>query len=89
MISDCKGNEYCQRGDNAVTRVIICGGRDFNNKELCFKMLGKYLSGIDNLEIISGHAKGADTLAEEYASAHNLAVCLFKPDWNKYGKSAG
>jgi len=71
------------------TRVIICGGRDFCDKELCFKALDKLLEEFDNLEIVSGHAKGADAFGEEYARIHFLKTAIFKPDWKKYGRGAG
>lgn len=71
------------------TRVIVCGGRDFNNRELCFESLDRYLKGHENIEIVSGHARGADALAEEYAKAHGLKLTIFKADWKQYGKSAG
>jgi hypothetical protein len=39
--------------------------------------------------IISGGARGADTLAERYAKEYSIPFELFKADWNKYGKAAG
>lgn len=38
--------------------------------------------------IISGGARGVDTLAEAYADKHNLVKIIFKPEYDKYGKSA-
>lgn len=70
-------------------RIIVCGGRDFDNRELCFKYLEKLVSMYENPEIVSGHAKGADTFGEEYAAMHELPVKIFKPDWKKYGRAAG
>jgi len=40
-------------------------------------------------EIISGGARGADTLAEMYARHRALPVKVFPAEWDKYGKSAG
>lgn len=39
--------------------------------------------------IISGGAKGADTLAKKYSNDNNIELLEFIPDWDKYGKSAG
>ena len=47
----------------------------------------KYVS--KHFKIISGGAKGADTLGERFAKDFNLDTLIFKPDWNMYGKSAG
>lgn len=71
-------------------RVIVAGGRDFNDKELLTKTLDGYLCGTrDKLVIISGHAKGADMLGEEYAKEHSLKLKIFPADWKSYGNQAG
>ena len=44
------------------TRVIICGGRDFSDKDLCFRTLDEILPGCADVEIVSGHAKGGGLL---------------------------
>ena len=46
-------------------------------------------SKYDSVKIISGGAKGADTLGERFAKDFNLDTLIFKPDWSMYGKSAG
>lgn len=72
------------------TRVIVCGGRDFNDADKCNQALDFYLrESNDKYEIISGHAKGADTLGEQYAISNNIELTLFQADWNKYGRAAG
>ena len=82
-------------------RVIIAGGRDFNDFKLLesninkiFKQLSdeKSISAcIDesNIEIICGKARGADTLGEQFAKEYKLSIKYFPADWNTYGKSAG
>lgn len=42
-----------------------------------------------NLEIVSGGAAGADTLAERFAEEKNLPLKVFPADWKKYNKRAG
>jgi len=39
--------------------------------------------------ILSGGAKGADTLGEKYALEHNLPIIYFYPYWEELGKRAG
>ncbi|MBR2650148.1 MAG: DUF2493 domain-containing protein [Clostridia bacterium] len=39
-------------------------------------------------EIVSGGAKGIDTLAAEYAKAHNLTLTEFLPQYELYGRAA-
>ena len=72
-----------------MTRVIVCGGRDFNDKIKCFDALDDIFAGIDGIEIVSGHAKGADLFGEHYAHTHGIPVTVFKPDWERYGRGAG
>lgn len=38
--------------------------------------------------IISGGAKGIDTLAEQYAALHSIKTLIIKPDYDKYGRAA-
>ena len=47
---------------------------------------------VDNpsqVKFISGTAKGADILGEQFAYTYEYEVKRFVPDWNSYGKSAG
>lgn len=39
--------------------------------------------------VISGTARGADQIGEEWAAAHRVPVERFPADWNRYGKRAG
>lgn len=73
-------------------KVIIAGGRDFDDYTLLAQSCDAELSAIEKIidvEIVSGGAKGADSLGEKYAAQHSLSVKVFPADWNKYGKRAG
>lgn len=70
-------------------KVIVAGGREFNDYELLKSKLDFYLSKRSDVEIVSGTCSGADTLGERYADEKGLPVKRFPADWNKYGKSAG
>ena len=70
-------------------RVIVAGGRYFDDYELLEESLDHLLQNKPNAIIISGTAKGADSLGELYAKKNNLRIERFKPDWNKFAKSAG
>lgn len=39
-------------------------------------------------EIISGGAKGVDTLAKEYAEKHNIKYTEYLPEYSRYGRYA-
>ena len=38
--------------------------------------------------IISGGAKGVDSLAETYANQHGLTITIIRPQYDRYGKAA-
>jgi len=70
-------------------KVIIAGGRDFNNYDLLCRKADKILSRQTEIEIVSGTAKGADKLGELYAKERGYKIIHYIPDWNFFGKSAG
>ena len=69
--------------------IAIVGSRDFKNFDFLEKTILENYK-IENItEIISGGAKGADTLAEQFAIKHSIPMSIFSPDWELYDKSAG
>ena len=71
-------------------KILIAGSRtitDINILSKAIRLSGYKITASD--EIVSGGARGVDTLAEVYARGKNIPIKIFKPDWNKYGKSAG
>ena len=71
-------------------RVIIAGGRDFNDYNKAEKCIDDFLVS-NNLpvKIISGNASGADRMGELYGNLHGIDVVQFPAEWNKYGRAAG
>lgn len=76
-----------------MIRVIVAGSRDFNDFSLVEKSLMMYFKENqlhrNDIEIISGTARGADRLGEIFANKYGLKLTKFPADWNYYGKSAG
>ena len=70
-------------------KILVVGSRNFNNYELLKNTIDATAEVYDDIEIVSGGAKGADSLAEQYAKEKGYALKIFPADWNKYGKSAG
>lgn len=68
-------------------KVGVVGSRGFNNYDMVRKELNQ-LSDVIDL-IVSGGAKGADSLGEKWAIENGKQTLIFKPDWAKYGKRAG
>jgi len=72
-----------------MKKVIVAGSRGFTNYELLKEEMSIICSGIYELEIVSGTARGADQLGEKWALENGFPVKRFPADWLKYGKSAG
>ena len=70
-------------------KVIIAGGRDFNDRLYLNKVLDHLLSQRQEVTILCGMARGADTLGQHYAIQKGIPVEEYPAQWNKYGKSAG
>lgn len=72
-------------------RIIVAGTREFNNFEMLNEVLEGFISNMnkDSITIVSGCARGADTLGEVFAENHNINLVKFPADWQKYGKEAG
>lgn len=75
-------------------RIIVAGGRDFDDYKLLKLTLKEYINGLDIVDlnqivVISGAARGADTLGEHFAYDYQIAVCRFPAKWDELGKRAG
>jgi hypothetical protein len=76
-------------------KVIVAGGRDFNEYRLLSHHLNIFRRAIlandiaDDMEIVCGKAKGADSLGERWGKEHHVSVAEFPADWDRYGRSAG
>jgi hypothetical protein len=69
-------------------KLAIVGGRDFDSYELLEQEVD-LIAPSNTTEIVSGGAKGADSLGEWYAVRRRLRICVFQADWDLHGKSAG
>lgn len=70
-------------------KVIVAGGRDYDDYQLMENRLDYLLQNKDDVTIVSGTARGADKLGERYANQKGFEVIEMPANWDKYGKSAG
>lgn len=77
--------------NNLKMKLAIVGSRNFNDYDKFKMFINKSLKIWKKYpeEIISGGAKGADTLAENYGNDNNIPVTIFEAEWSVYGRSAG
>ena len=70
-------------------KVIIAGCRDFTDYALLRSFADQTLTGAEDVEIVSGGARGADALGERYARERGRSLKVFPADWKKWGAAAG
>lgn len=71
--------------------IMVCGSRDITNYKVVFNAINKIININGNIDytLISGGAKGVDSLVKEYATYNNFPLIEVLPQWDKYGKVAG
>jgi hypothetical protein len=71
-------------------RILVCGGRNFSDRELVFKTLDRVLDKHGGyMTIIHGCATGADALADEWSKLREIPHWCFPAEWQKFGAKAG
>ena len=70
-------------------RVLVCGGRDFNDREFVDIVLSRIHAETPITVIITGMARGADRLGSLWGHDRELRVIDFVADWERHGKAAG
>lgn len=71
-------------------KLAVIGSRDFNNDEFFDTQLKAFCQkhNQEAVIIISGGAKGVDTLAQNYATKYHCQMIVFKPDYKRFGRGA-
>lgn len=72
-----------------MTDILMCGSRHWNEHNIA-PMLQVILTLPEGTRVVSGGARGADTVAHVLADVDDVvtSVQVFA-DWNKYGRKAG
>lgn len=63
-------------------KVAVIGSRNITELDL------KDYLPFDTTEIVSGGAKGIDSIASVYAHGHGIELTLFLPEYKRFGKAA-
>lgn len=72
--------------------ILVCGSRTWRNYSKLESVLDNIRtrqSAETTVELLSGGAAGADTMAERYAAEHSLPMNVDRPRWEAFGKRAG
>ena len=79
-------------GDYMIIKIVIAGCRNFSNYKLAKEFIDLSIADIcgnNEIVIISGGAKGADSIGEHYAKENGFEIQRFPADWKRYGRGAG
>ena len=83
-------NDNSEQNKNDVFVLLVVGSRTITDYEKIKNTINFLLpKGYDKIEIVSGGAKGVDSLAEKYAKEKKINLRVFKAKWSLYGKTAG
>ena len=64
-------------------KIAVIGSRNFKNKTLLNQHMKKLLDKYTITHIISGGAKGADTLGVQWGQKNKIETIVFYPDFKK------
>jgi hypothetical protein len=68
-------------------KILICGDRNwYDENKICCALL--QLNPVDDI-IITGGARGADSIAHKIATNLKFKTIVKMADWDKYGLAAG
>lgn len=77
-------------------RVLVCGGRDYADREVVYRELDALAVQHEWLTVIEGGARGADRLARDWVASRGplsfdcqISILTFEADWKTYGSAAG
>jgi len=72
-------------------RLLVCGGREFTDSDTLDAFLDAiHLGNRGPVElVIHGAARGADTMAGQWAQRRGIACIAYKADWKHEGRAAG
>ena len=72
-----------------VIKIIVAGGRDFDD----YDMMKNFMDGLEGIygpdaqiQVVSGMAKGADSVGEDWAFNSGWYVHRFPAKWDELGK---
>ena len=68
-------------------KTIVAGSRDITDLKLVTHTIETV--SFEVTEVVSGRARGVDTLGEVWAEQNKIPIQYFPADWNKFGRGAG
>jgi hypothetical protein len=72
-----------------MTRVLVCGGRDCTDRAAVYASLDSLHAEHRFTVLIAGGARGADTLAAEWAGERGIPTEVYMAEWERLDRKAG
>lgn len=72
--------------------LLVVGSREITDYWFVRRTIDRFIAPIRNkyrFQIVSGGARGVDSLAERYAHENGMDLHVIRAQWEKYGKAAG
>lgn len=74
-------------------KILVCGCRDWTDGAKIEEEMCNYANlahqAVESLVVISGGAKGADSIAAKLAKSWKWHLRVFLADWDSHGRAAG
>ena len=75
-------------------RIIIAGSRNYTNLDEFMLAMGEIMVQhhdlfTGNIEVVSGGARGVDSMGEYWANLLSYKIIQFIPSWERFGRAAG
>lgn len=76
--------------NESIIKLAIVGSRSITDEKFVNRILNcyKFMFGLP-IKVISGGAKGIDSIGEAWADKLGIEKQIFLPDWDNNGKAAG
>lgn len=76
--------------NESIIKLAIVGSRSITDEKFVNRILNcyKFMFGLP-IKVISGGAKGIDSIGESWADKLGIEKQIFLPDWDNNGKAAG
>jgi len=87
-----KDNDMSARSSErqrAGLRVLVCGGRDYTDRKRLYQVLDQVHTKRGIALLIHGAARGADSLAGDWARERGIDVAPYPADWGAFERAAG
>lgn len=72
-----------------MMKVLVCGGRTYSDRDRVFRVLTDIYDKYGAFIVVHGGAKGADTLAAQWADYVEFTSIRCPAPWKRMGKRAG